>query len=120
MINIIEHAAWVDKLVNESYFEHLLAGFQSAALDKDYRFVEGEKQLVLSEDEKEHFGRAIVRARLRFIMPLISTDDLDRLVSRDSEDGYAQQWVACVVNALEKRGIVMEKFDPATVEPDVE
>jgi hypothetical protein len=116
VINIIEHAAWVHKLANEEYFEHILAGFQFAASEKGYRFVEGGKQRVLAEDEQEHFRRAIVRARLRFLMPKISAYDLDRLVERDSEDGYSEQWLASVLNALEKRGIVMEKIDPAAVE----
>lgn len=111
-MDIIGQAAWLHKLSNIEYFEHLLAAFQAAAIDKGFDFIEGTKQYVLSEGEIDHFGRVIVRAKCLFLCPRALDAQLDRWTEDAVEDGAAMQWLHTILDGLQKRGIVLRRVDP--------
>lgn len=108
-MDIIGQAAWVAKLANIEYFKHLLAAFQDAAIEEGFRFCEGTEIYVLSEKEMERLGRAIIRAKNLYLAPRALDVEVERWTEKALDDGEGVSWVHGIVNALQKREIVLER-----------
>lgn len=121
-MDIINQAVWVHQHANIEYFERLLSAFQTAAIDKGFVFVEGTKQCILSDVELDHFGRAIHRAKNRFLAPRAPESQLEHWTENAVEDGNTMNWVHTILNGLQKRNIVLKRAhqrvsDAMTVAP---
>ncbi len=108
-MDIIGQAAWVAQLTNIEYFKHILAAFQDAAVEEGFRFCEGTESYVLSERELENLGRAVIRAKSQYLAPRALSAELERWTEKAVDDGEGMSWVHAIVNALQKREIVLER-----------
>jgi hypothetical protein len=113
-MDIIGQAAWVAQLTNIEYFKHILAAFQDAAVKEGFRFCEGTETYVLSERELETLGRAVIRARSQYLAPRALNAELERWTEKAVDDGEGVSWVDAIVNALQKREIVLERVHQPT------
>lgn len=110
-IDISESAAYVHSLANHRLFEHLLRAFSDAAAVRGYQFIEGTDNDPVAPHMRLQLGKAVVRAKLRFVSPLLTEATLDERTERWSEEGDAEQWFNCLMLALGQRGVVIKCFD---------
>lgn len=116
MIDISGQAEIVWQQLNVQYFKAMLEAFQVAVRDRGFRFVSGHTPGVLSQDDKENFGRAIMRAKLQHVAPRIDPRDLARSIEDRTEEGEGVQWVDLMLDALAQQRIVIAE-EHSQVEP---
>ncbi|QEW34527.1 hypothetical protein D0N50_22665 (plasmid) [Erwinia billingiae] len=90
---------------NTRYWQHLLIAFAAAIESEGYALsTDGRSKVTLPFDTRTRAGTAIVKARYRYLSPLQSAEEVEQILIKATDDGYAGNWTDWCQRGAEAAG----------------
>lgn len=110
-ISTEDMAGVVHKALNKNWYQVMLTALQNESARFDYTFSNDahmKMPAALPKVVEESLARAVLLARESHLTPLLDNESIERMVKKDFNSGYAQQFLGEILGCLRDRGIVLQ------------